>query len=136
MISHPNLDLVNINTYAKLYQTLSIHSDKILSRKEILTITKGHNCVIYLQKLMRNNPNLDLVKINVYAKFGLSINPSSRYWAERKFWLSKGHNCVVYLRKLMHNYPNIDLIVQCICKIWSNSIYSVSRYWVEMKIWW
>ena len=42
---------------------------KILSRNEIFTITNGHNCVVNLQKLTYNNPNLDLVKVNAYAKF-------------------------------------------------------------------
>ena len=42
---------------------------KILSGNKILTITKGHNCVVNLQKLTHNNPNLDLVKVNAYAKF-------------------------------------------------------------------
>ena len=31
---------------------------------------KGHNCVINLQKLMHNNPNLDVFIINAYAIFG------------------------------------------------------------------
>ena len=34
-------------------------------------IIKGQNTVVNLQKLTRNNPNLDLVKVNAYAKFGL-----------------------------------------------------------------
>ena len=42
---------------------------KILSRNEILTLSKGHNYVVNLQKWTRNNPNFDLVKINAYAKF-------------------------------------------------------------------
>ena len=42
---------------------------KILSGNEILTVTKGHNCVVNLQKLTRSNPNLDLVNINAYAKY-------------------------------------------------------------------
>ena len=41
----------------------------ILSGNEILTITKGHNCVLNLRKLMHNNPNLDVVKVNVNAEF-------------------------------------------------------------------
>ena len=42
---------------------------KILSGNEILTIIKGHNSIENVQKLMGNNPNLDLVKVNAYAKF-------------------------------------------------------------------
>ena len=43
---------------------------KILSGNEIRTSIKGHNSVINFQKLTLNNPNLDLVNINAYAKFG------------------------------------------------------------------
>ena len=56
---------------------------KILSGNEILIIIKGHNCVVYLQKLMCNKPNLDLVNVNVYAKFGLIASISS-YDTERE----------------------------------------------------
>ena len=42
---------------------------KILSGNEILTITKGNNSVVNFRKLMCINPNLNLVKINAYAKF-------------------------------------------------------------------
>ena len=31
-------------------------------------ITKGHNSVVNLQKWVRNNPNLDMHKINAFAK--------------------------------------------------------------------
>ena len=41
---------------------------KIISGNEILISIKGHNSVINMQKLTRNNPNLDLVSIN--ANFG------------------------------------------------------------------
>ena len=46
---------------------LLIH--KILSRKEILAITKGHSSVIHFQKMMHKNSNLDLVKVDAYGKF-------------------------------------------------------------------
>ena len=42
---------------------------KILSQNKILTLTKGHNGVVNLQKWTRNNLNLALVKANAYAKF-------------------------------------------------------------------
>ena len=38
---------------------------KILCENRNLTITKGHNCFVYLRKLMCSNPNLDLVNINM-----------------------------------------------------------------------
>ena len=49
-----------------LVKILSICS-KILSGYEILT--KGHNSVTNLWKMMCNNPNLDLVDMNAYLKF-------------------------------------------------------------------
>ena len=39
-----------------------------------LTIIKGHNLVVYLQKLTCNNSKLDLININAYAKFGLILS--------------------------------------------------------------
>ena len=43
-----------------------------------MTITKDHNCVVYLQKLTRNNPNLDLVNVNAYGKFYLILSIHSQ----------------------------------------------------------
>ena len=48
----------------KFYQF--IH--KILSRNKILTITKAITLANF-KKLRCNNPNLDLVLVNAYAKF-------------------------------------------------------------------
>ena len=42
----------------------------MLSGNEISTSIKDNNSVINLWKFTRNNPNLDLVNINAYAKFG------------------------------------------------------------------
>ena len=42
---------------------------KILSRNEILTITKDHNSVKNLQRLTHKDPRIDLVKVNASAKF-------------------------------------------------------------------
>ena len=49
-----------------------------MSGNKILTITKGYNCTVYLQKLMCNNPNLDLVNNNDSAKFGLILSICSK----------------------------------------------------------
>ena len=38
---------------------------KILSENQILTSIKGHNSITNLQKMMINNPSVDLVNINV-----------------------------------------------------------------------
>ena len=70
MCNNPNLDLVEImhnQNLIKFHQF--VH--KILSRNNIMTKTKGNNFVVNLQKWTRNNPNVDLVNINAYKKFGL-----------------------------------------------------------------
>ena len=69
---------------------------KILSRNKISTNTKGHNCVVNLQKLTRNNPNVDLVMVYAYAKFDQmpSIGSHDIEW-KRNLTIIKGHYCVV-----------------------------------------
>ena len=69
--NNPNLELVKFNACTKFHQIpLILH--KILSRNEILTITRdttvlySYNCVVTHNKLN----NLDLVNINASAKFG------------------------------------------------------------------
>ena len=49
---------------------------KILSGNEILRSIKGCNSVANLRNLTLYNPNLDLINVNVYTKFGkiLSIH--------------------------------------------------------------
>ena len=83
--NNPNLDLVNINAHTKFGQNLSIRSQD-MSLKEILnkilTSVKGHNSITKVRKIMCNNPNLDLVSINAYSKFGqiLSICSQDIEW--------------------------------------------------------
>ena len=43
---------------------------RILSGNVILTSIKGHNSLTNLQKMTASNPNVDLVNINSYIKFG------------------------------------------------------------------
>ena len=43
---------------------------KILSGNEILTSIKGRNSAANLRKMTLYNPNLDLINVNVYTKFG------------------------------------------------------------------
>ena len=50
----------------------------ILSRHEILTSIKGHNSVANLQNVTLYNPNLDIIYVNVYTKFGKSLSISSQ----------------------------------------------------------
>ena len=47
---------------------------KILSGNEILTSIKGHNSVTNLRNLPLYNPNLDIINVNVYTKFGLILS--------------------------------------------------------------
>ena len=46
---------------------------KILSKKPILTSSKGSNSVANLRKTKIYNINIDLVNANVYTKFGLNL---------------------------------------------------------------
>ena len=64
---------------------------KILSGNEILTSIKGHKSV-KIGKLTRNNPNLDLVNINAYAKFGPVPSNQSQV-IEWKRNSDINHNC-------------------------------------------
>ena len=58
--------------------SISMHMQNLVKFHQfVLKILRGkrnsdinHNSVINLQKLTHNNPNLDLVNINAYAKLG------------------------------------------------------------------
>ena len=77
---------------------------KILSWNKILTITKGHSSVVNLQKLMQNNPFLDVVKVNAYAKFDLTQWIHSQDIQLKWNPYDNQGPCVVALR----NNPNLD----------------------------
>ena len=51
---------------------------KILSGNEILTSIKGNNSVANMQNLPFYNPNLDIINVNVYTKFGLILSIGSQ----------------------------------------------------------
>ena len=51
---------------------------KILSGNEILTSIKGHNSVANERKMTLYNPNLDLITVNVYTKFGKILSICSQ----------------------------------------------------------
>ena len=51
---------------------------KILSRNEILTSIKGRNSVANLRNLTLYNPNLDVINVNVYTKFGSILSIGSQ----------------------------------------------------------
>ena len=57
---------------------------KILSGNEILTSIKGHNSVTNVPKKMHNNPNIDLLYINAYIKFGGIYQLVLKILSERK----------------------------------------------------
>ena len=57
---------------------------KILSGNEIQTSIKGRNSVANLQNLMLYNPNLEIINVNVYTKFGLILSIGSQD-IERKY---------------------------------------------------
>ena len=71
-----NLYLVNMNVYYKIWRNSIVLY--ILSRNEILTSINGHNCVMNLQNMTDNNPNIDLVYINAYSKFGQILSICSK----------------------------------------------------------
>ena len=56
---------MNMHNFVQFHQFVL----KILSRNKILMIIKLYYSVENLQKLTFNNPNLDLVKVNAYAKY-------------------------------------------------------------------
>ena len=43
-----------------------------------MTSIKGHNSVKILQKMMGNNPKLDVVNVDVHTKFGQILSICSR----------------------------------------------------------
>ena len=51
---------------------------KILSGNEILTSIKGRNSAANLRKMTLYNPNLDLIDVNVYTKFGQILSIGSQ----------------------------------------------------------
>ena len=51
---------------------------KISSGNEILTSIKAHNSVANLRNLPLYNPNLDIINVNVYTKFGKILSIGSQ----------------------------------------------------------
>ena len=75
---NPNLDLVNVNVYTKFGHILSIRSQDIELKNQILTSIKGRNSVANLRKTIIYNTNVDLVNDNVNTKFGLILSIRSQ----------------------------------------------------------
>ena len=84
---------------------------KILSRNEILTSIKGHNSVAKLQNLPLYNPNLDIINVNVYTKFGKFCPLVLKILSRNEILTSiKGDNSVAKLQNLPLYNPNLDII--------------------------
>ena len=71
---------------------------------------KGRNSDKILQKMMGNNPKLDLVDDDVHTKFGqiLSICSQDIEW-KRNFDI-KARNSIKILHKMTCNNPKLDLV--------------------------
>ena len=70
MLDNPNLDLINVNVYILNLVKFCPLVLKILSGNEILTSIKGRNSVVNFRNLTLYNPNLDIIYVNRYTKFG------------------------------------------------------------------
>ena len=75
--SNPNIYLINI--YIHLQNSVKFYPFvlKILGRNKILTSIKGYNSVTNKQNMEDSNPNIYLINIYTFTKFGgiLSICP-------------------------------------------------------------
>ena len=57
------------------------------------------------------NPNLDIINVNVYTKFGNILSIGSQDIERKQILTSiKGHNSVANLRNLPLYNPNLDII--------------------------
>ena len=72
---------------------------------------KGPDSDKILQKMMGNNPKLDLVDDDVHTKFGQILSFVLKILSGNKILTSiKGRNSVKILRKMMGNNPKLDLL--------------------------
>ena len=82
--NNPNLDLVNMNAYIKFGEIMPICIQDIeRKRNSDLKAKTIKKYVTNESKLTGNNPNLDLVNMNAYIKFG-EIMPICIQDIERK----------------------------------------------------
>ena len=94
-----------VQTLVKFHQFVL----KILSGNEILTSIKGHNSVIDLRILTRNNPNQDLVNVNAYANFVKFHQFVLKLLSGNEILTSiKGHNSVTNLWKLTSGNAKLE----------------------------
>ena len=101
---NPNLNFANINVCTQFCQTMSISSHDIVNdQKRNSDIYHGCNSVTNLRKMRVNHPNLYLLNLNVYTKFGLILSIRSQD--------IKGRNSDTKLRKMTVNNPTqLDLV--------------------------
>ena len=66
--------LIGIQNFVRFCQFVL----KILRGKDILTSIKGRNSVKILQKMIGNNPKLDLGSVDVHTKFGQILSICSQ----------------------------------------------------------
>ena len=82
-----------------------------MSKNRILTSIKGCNIATNLRKMTLYNPNLDLININVYTKFGLILFILCQDIEQKKILTSiKSRNSIANLRKMKLYNPKIDRI--------------------------
>ena len=83
---------------------------KILSGNEILTSIKGHNSVKILRKMTGNNPELDLVNVDVHKNMVRFCQFVLKILRGNKILTSiKGCNSIKILRKMTGNNTMLDL---------------------------
>ena len=79
--------------------------------------------------MTRNNPNLHLVNVNAYAKFGLIPSVRSQELEKkRNSTIIKDYTSVVSLRKLTYHNPNLDLVKANAYSKFDNSISNNTSY--------
>ena len=78
-----------------------------MSGNKNLTSVKGHDSVTNVRKMMCNNPNLDLVNINVYTNFGEILKILS---GNITLTSIRVHTSVLNLRKMTDKNSNLDLV--------------------------
>ena len=104
----------------------------ILSRNEILTSLKDHNSVSNLRKMPGNNPNLNLLNMNAYIKFGEILLNCSKDIEQKGNSEMKGPTSVTNLQKMAGNNPNLDPVnINAYIKF--NEILSICPQDIERK---
>ena len=75
--NNPKLDLVNVDVHTKFGRILSMRSQDIERKRNLMSI-KGCNSVKILQKITGNNPKLDHVNVDEHTKLGQILSICSQ----------------------------------------------------------